>query len=233
MLKVKFSLCATCKHAGGAEVYFLPPFIVNLASRWTWVVCLTSLPLYLRERGAGTRWIRGWVVPGAVLEVLQQSILLTPAGFGTADRTARSLFTILPALYRLEYHGRTQPQTTEPSCMMVWPHCRVRTRLNHPRHAWVSGAKEVKEGTSDRRNFIHQHCSYMSTSLNARITVRVNRSVFEQRALLCTERERERCTVRDSCMRPQAPGKCMGIAWKDKQKGHALHCENEWTYSVI
>jgi len=53
----------------------------------------------------------------------------------------------------------------------------------------VSGAKEVKEGTSDRRHFIHQHCPYMSTSLNARITLYVNRSVFEQRALLCTERD--------------------------------------------
>ena len=47
----------------------------------------------------------------------------------------------------------------------------------------------MKEGTSDRRNFIHQRCSYVSTSLNARITVHVNSSVFEQRALLCTERD--------------------------------------------
>ena len=132
MLKVKLSLCASCKHTGGAEVYFVPPFTVNLGTRWTWVVNLTSPPLYLRERGAGTRCIRGWMVPGAVLEVLQKSIFLTPPGIGTADRTARSLFTTLPPLYRLEYHGRTRPQTREPNYMMVWQHCRARTRLNHP-----------------------------------------------------------------------------------------------------
>jgi len=62
-------------------------------------------------------------------------------------------------------------------------------RLNHPRYARESGAKEVKEGTSERRNFIHQHCSYVSASLKVRITVHVNRSVFEQEALLCTERD--------------------------------------------
>lgn len=28
---------------------------------------------------------------------------------------------------------------------------------------------------------------------------------------------------------PQAPGECRGIVWKDKQNGHALNCENEWT----
>ena len=189
MLKVKLSLCASCKHTGGAEVCFVPPFIVSLGTRWTWVVNLTSPPLYLRERGAGTRWISDWVVPGAVVEVLQKRIFLTPAGIGTADRTARSLVTILPALYRLEYHGRTQPQTGEPNCVMVWQHCRAQTRLNHPLYACESGAKEVKESTSNRRNFAHQHCSYMSTSLNARITVHVNRYVFEQRALLCTQRD--------------------------------------------
>jgi len=189
MLKIQLSLCASCKHTGGAEVYFVPPFTVNLGTRWKWVVNLMSPPLYLRERGAGTRWIIGWMFHGAGLEVLQKSIFLTPAGIGTADRTARSLFTILPALYRLEYHGRTQPQTREPNCVMVWQHCRARARLNHLRYAWESGAKEVKEGTSDRRNFIHQRCSYVSTSLNARITVHVNSSVFEQRALLCTERD--------------------------------------------
>lgn len=46
----------------------------------------------------------------------------------------------------------------------------------------------MKEGNSDNRNFMHFHCSYMSSSLNSRITVHVNRSVFVQGALLCTER---------------------------------------------
>jgi len=37
--------------------------ILNLSSRWRWVVRFMSWPLYLRERAPGTHWIGGWVRP--------------------------------------------------------------------------------------------------------------------------------------------------------------------------
>jgi hypothetical protein len=36
---------------------------LDLGTRWRWVVSFMSMPLYPRERAAGTHWIGGWVGP--------------------------------------------------------------------------------------------------------------------------------------------------------------------------
>lgn len=164
MLNVKLSLCASCKHTGGAEVYFVPPFIVNHGTRWTWVVNLTSPPLYLQERGVGTRWIRGWVVSGAILEVLQKSIFLTLPGL--EQRIVQPVAFSLSCLHYTGSNTMVGHNHKLENQIVWWCGSTVETEpdLNHPLYAWESGAKEVKEGTSDRRNFIHQHFIHVNVT---------------------------------------------------------------------
>jgi hypothetical protein len=68
--KVKLSLRFLTEHhaiktyySGGTE-----PRILDLGTRWRWVVSFTHWPLYPTERAAGTHWIGGWVGPRAVLD---------------------------------------------------------------------------------------------------------------------------------------------------------------------
>jgi hypothetical protein len=62
-VKIKLSLFLTKLHAmktywgsGGIALR-----ILDLATRWRWMVSFTPRPLYPRERAPGTHWIRGWV----------------------------------------------------------------------------------------------------------------------------------------------------------------------------
>jgi hypothetical protein len=48
----------------------IAPRILNLGTRWRWVVSFTPRPLYPRERAPGTDWIGGWVGPRAVLDAV-------------------------------------------------------------------------------------------------------------------------------------------------------------------
>jgi hypothetical protein len=69
-VKVKLSLCLTKHHA--MKTYWgiegIAPCILDLGTRWRWVVSLTPRPLYPRERAPGTHWIGGWVGPRAGLD---------------------------------------------------------------------------------------------------------------------------------------------------------------------
>jgi hypothetical protein len=49
------------KTYGGVEVYL--PCILNLGTRWRWVVSFTLRPLYSVERASGNHRIGGWVGP--------------------------------------------------------------------------------------------------------------------------------------------------------------------------
>jgi hypothetical protein len=46
----------------------IAPRILDLSTRWRWVVSFTPRPLYPRGREPGTHWIGGWVGPRAVLD---------------------------------------------------------------------------------------------------------------------------------------------------------------------
>jgi len=53
--------------------------ILNLSTRWKWVVNFTSWPLYLQERTPGTHWRRGWVGTRAGLDRVAKRKILTLA----------------------------------------------------------------------------------------------------------------------------------------------------------
>jgi hypothetical protein len=55
----------------GVQRWELQPALYTLSSRWSWVVSLGALLLYLRERDPTFRSMRGWVGPRVLLEVLQ------------------------------------------------------------------------------------------------------------------------------------------------------------------
>jgi hypothetical protein len=66
------SLCLTKHHAmrtywgsGGIATH-----ILDLGTRWRWVVSFTIRQLYPQKKVPGTHWIGGWVGPRAVLDMV-------------------------------------------------------------------------------------------------------------------------------------------------------------------
>jgi hypothetical protein len=55
------------------------PPILNLGTRWRWVVNSTPRPLCLRERTPGTHWLGYWVGPGAGLGVFEKRKISYPS----------------------------------------------------------------------------------------------------------------------------------------------------------
>jgi hypothetical protein len=49
----------------------IAPLILNLRTRWRWVVNFMPRPLYPREN-AGTQWLRSWVGPIAGLDLFEE-----------------------------------------------------------------------------------------------------------------------------------------------------------------
>jgi hypothetical protein len=98
--KVKMSLCLTKHHA--MRTYWgsgsIAPRILNLGTRWRWVVSLTHRPLYPEERTPGTHWVGGWVGPRTGQDAVVKKIILSPRQELNPGRRARS-----QALYRLRY----------------------------------------------------------------------------------------------------------------------------------
>jgi hypothetical protein len=45
----------------------IAPRILNLSTRWRWVVSLVLRPLYPRERAPNVHWIERWMVHGLVI----------------------------------------------------------------------------------------------------------------------------------------------------------------------
>jgi hypothetical protein len=74
-VKVKLSLCLT-KHQA-MKTYWgsggIAPRILDLGTRWRWVVSFTS-----RERAPVTHWIGGWLDPRAVLDTVVNGELPSP-----------------------------------------------------------------------------------------------------------------------------------------------------------
>jgi hypothetical protein len=79
-VKVKLSLCLTKHHT--MKAYWgsgrIGPHILNLGTRWRWMVSFTPWPLYHRERAPGTHWIGGWVWPRAVLDAVVKRKIPSP-----------------------------------------------------------------------------------------------------------------------------------------------------------
>jgi hypothetical protein len=71
--------------------------ILNLGTRWGWVVSVTPRP---RFTPFGTHWIRGWVGPRAGPDAAARRKILCPCRGSNPDRPARS-----QTLYCLSYRG--------------------------------------------------------------------------------------------------------------------------------
>jgi 8-oxo-dGTP pyrophosphatase MutT (NUDIX family) len=55
----------------------IAPLILNLRTRWRWVVNFTPGPLYPKEN-AGTHWLRSWVGPIAGLDLFEEEEIHCP-----------------------------------------------------------------------------------------------------------------------------------------------------------
>jgi hypothetical protein len=56
----------------------IAPRILDLSTRWRWVVSFTHQQLYPQERDPGTHWIGGWVGPRDVLEAVVKRKIPSP-----------------------------------------------------------------------------------------------------------------------------------------------------------
>jgi hypothetical protein len=54
------------------------PRILDLGTRWRWVVSFTPQPLYPQGKSPGTHWIGGWVGPRAVLDAVVKRKIPSP-----------------------------------------------------------------------------------------------------------------------------------------------------------
>jgi hypothetical protein len=54
------------------------PHLLDLGTRWKWVVSFTSQPLYPQRKSPGTHWIGGWVGPRAVLDMVVKRKIPSP-----------------------------------------------------------------------------------------------------------------------------------------------------------
>jgi hypothetical protein len=79
-IKIKLSLCLTQHHA--MNTYWdsgsIAPRILDLGTRWKWVVSFTPRPLYTQGNSPGTHWIGGWVGPRAVLDAVVKRKIPSP-----------------------------------------------------------------------------------------------------------------------------------------------------------
>jgi hypothetical protein len=55
--------------------------ILDLGTRWKGVVSFMPLPLYPREKAAGTHWMGGWEGPRDGLDVVDKRKILPLLGF--------------------------------------------------------------------------------------------------------------------------------------------------------
>jgi hypothetical protein len=99
-VKVNVSLCfnwAPC-HEGVSGSGGMAPLILDLGTSWRWVINLTPLPLYPRERIPGTNYI--WVCVGsrAGLDTVSKTKIPIPRRESNPARPGRS-----KSLYLLSY----------------------------------------------------------------------------------------------------------------------------------
>jgi hypothetical protein len=95
-VKVKLSLCFNLapRHVGVLGSGDMLPRILDLGTRWRWVVSFTPGHFTPRERAPGTHWIGSWMGPRAGLDTVLKRKIPSPCRTQTPDHPARS-----PALY--------------------------------------------------------------------------------------------------------------------------------------
>jgi hypothetical protein len=64
------------KTYGGSRC--ITPHILDLITRWRWVVSFTPRPLYPQGKSSGTHWIGDWVGPRAVLDTVVKRKISSP-----------------------------------------------------------------------------------------------------------------------------------------------------------
>jgi hypothetical protein len=57
----------------------MAPLILDLGTRWRWVVSFTPRPLYRQGKTPGTHWIGGWVGPRAVPDAVVKRKIPSPS----------------------------------------------------------------------------------------------------------------------------------------------------------
>jgi hypothetical protein len=82
------------------------PRILNLGTRWRWVVSFTLRPLYLQEEASCTHWIGGWVGTRAGLDAVTRRNHPILRRESNPCCPSRSLVTILTELSRIFVHTR-------------------------------------------------------------------------------------------------------------------------------
>jgi hypothetical protein len=75
--------------------------ILELGTRWRWVVSFIPRPLYPRERAPGNHWIGGWVGPRAVLNTAMVKRTIPSQESTPIVHTVAQRYTdwAIPALY--------------------------------------------------------------------------------------------------------------------------------------
>jgi hypothetical protein len=73
----------------------VPPLILNLGTKWGWVVDLTPRPLYQRGKSSRSLPDRSWVGPKAGLDVLEKWWNFAFAEIRTLDHPASSIVTAM------------------------------------------------------------------------------------------------------------------------------------------
>jgi hypothetical protein len=90
-VKVKLSLCffkLATRYEGVLGSGDIAPHILDLGTKWRWVVSFTPPPLYPQGKGPGTHWIGGWVGSRAVLNAVVKRKI--PSQYrGSNDRSSR------------------------------------------------------------------------------------------------------------------------------------------------
>jgi hypothetical protein len=107
---------------GGSEG--IAPHILDLGTRWKWVVSFTSQPLYSRGKSCGIHWTGGLVGPRASLDAVEQRKTLhfresnpgLPAGS--------------PSLYRLSYPDSPLNELTIYKVFLKIGHFFIHTDIN-------------------------------------------------------------------------------------------------------
>jgi hypothetical protein len=66
----------------------IDPCILDLSTRWRWVVNFTLWPLYPQERAPSIHWMGGWVGPKTGLDEMDSRKFLPPSNALNSDTSA-------------------------------------------------------------------------------------------------------------------------------------------------
>ena len=97
-------LLSALRHGGVWGSGNTVPHILNLRTRWKWVVNLTSLPLYRREKGPDAGFVWEWLDPRPVLESVGREWWIVLLGIESPflGLPSRSLVTMSTGIFQKE-----------------------------------------------------------------------------------------------------------------------------------